>query len=272
MKTQLQPYEEYPEQRKGQPVLEAFIDALSWEEALSRITNWASARESRYVCICNAHSVVTTTQDIEFKIAVNNADMATPDGAPIAWALRRLGHPDQERINGPDLMLKYLAAAQRLNHRVFFYGSTENTLELLRAALAKQFPGLRICGTYSPPFRPLMREEDDRIVEMINRSGANVVFIGLGCPKQEKWMAEHRGRIKAVMIGVGAAFDYHAGVVKRAPVSWQRYGMEWLYRLANEPRRLFKRYMVTNTLFIVGFTRQVILRRFAVQEVESVVD
>ncbi|KRB70389.1 WecB/TagA/CpsF family glycosyltransferase [Noviherbaspirillum sp. Root189] len=247
--------------RKGQAVLEAFIDALTWDEAVGQITRWGAARESRYVCICNVHSVVTTTSDVEFKIAVNNADMATPDGAPIAWALRQFGYASQERINGPDLMLKYLAEAERLGQTVFFYGSTDATLAKLRVALDKLFPGLRIGGTYSPPFRSLSLEEDEEIVEMINGSGANVVFVGLGCPKQEKWMAEHRGRINAVMIGVGAAFDYHAGVIKRAPIWWQRNGLEWLYRLGSEPRRLFKRYMVTNTLFVVGFLRQFVIAK-----------
>ncbi|MFC7516538.1 WecB/TagA/CpsF family glycosyltransferase [Herbaspirillum sp. GCM10030257] len=247
--------------RKGQAVLEAFIDALTWDEAVGQITRWGAARESRYVCICNVHSVVTTTSDVEFKIAVNNADMATPDGAPIAWALRQFGYASQERINGPDLMMKYLAEAERLGQTVFFYGSTDATLAKLRVALAKLFPGLRIGGTYSPPFRSLSLEEDEEIVEMINGSGSNVVFVGLGCPKQEKWMAEHRGRINAVMIGVGAAFDYHAGVIKRAPIWWQRNGLEWLYRLGSEPRRLFKRYMVTNTLFMVGFLRQFVIAK-----------
>lgn len=248
--------------RKGKPILEAYIDALSWDEALGRIIDWGAAHESRYICICNVHSVVTTTSDLEFKIAVNNADMATPDGAPIAWALRKLGHPFQQRINGPDLMMKYLAQAERLDQSVFFYGSTESTLDKLRDALAVQFPRLRIAGAYSPPFRALTAEEDNDIVERINASGAHVVFVGLGCPKQEKWMADHRGRINAVMIGVGAAFDYHAGVIKRAPLWWQNHGLEWLYRLGSEPRRLFKRYFVTNTLFILGISRQFIMAKF----------
>jgi N-acetylglucosaminyldiphosphoundecaprenol N-acetyl-beta-D-mannosaminyltransferase len=263
MTTQLEQYKENampPISREGKPILEAYIDALTWDDAIRRIARWGEARESRYVCICNVHSVVTTTQDIEFKMAVNNADMSTPDGAPIAWALRRLGFSTQERINGPDLMMKYLALAEKSSQRIFFYGSTDDTLQKLRTALRAQFPDLQIAGTYSPPFRPLSRQEDEDIVELINASGANVVFVGLGCPKQEKWMADHRGRINAVMIGVGAAFDYHSGVIKRAPLWWQRNGLEWLYRLGSEPRRLFKRYSVTNVLFIVGFFRQLVMK------------
>lgn len=266
MKMQLLPFAETEAPRKGAPVLEAFIDALSWDEAIGLITQWGAAHQSRYVCICNVHSVVTTTTDVEFKIAVNNADMATPDGYPIAWALRRLGYPGQERINGPDLMMRYLAEAERLGQTVFFYGSTETTLMRLRVALRGQFPRLHLGGTYSPPFRPLSREEDEAIISTINGCGANVVFVGLGCPKQEKWMAEHRGRINAVMIGVGAAFDYHAGVVKRAPIWWQRNGLEWLYRLGSEPRRLFKRYLVTNTLFVVGFLRQLLASKLSFRQ------
>ena len=261
MKTQSQARRKSTAPRDGAAVLEAFIDALTWDDAVSRISAWGARRESRYVCICNAHSVVTTTRDIEFKVAVNNADMATPDGAPVAWALRRCGYPRQERINGPDLMIKYLAEAERLRQTVFFYGSTDSTLEKLRAALAARFPLLQVGGSYAPPFRPVSCEEDDHIVDMINESGANVVFVGLGCPKQEKWMADHRGRIQAVMIGVGAAFDYHAGTVRRAPLWWQRHGLEWLFRLGAEPRRLFWRYTVTNTLFILGILRQFASRR-----------
>lgn len=254
-------------QRNGHAVLEAFIDALSWDDAIGQIAEWGAAGESRYVCICNVHSVVTTTRDVEFKVAVNNADMATPDGAPIAWALRRLGHRGQERINGPDLMMKYLAEAERLDQAVFFYGSTEATLQKMRLALARQFPLLRIAGMHSPPFRPLTREEDESIINTINASGANVVFVGLGCPKQEKWMYDHRGRVHAVMIGVGAAFDYHSGVVKRAPLWWQHNGLEWLYRLGSEPRRLFLRYMVTNTLFAVGLVRQFVISKLPVSDI-----
>jgi N-acetylglucosaminyldiphosphoundecaprenol N-acetyl-beta-D-mannosaminyltransferase len=248
-------------QRKGHPVLGASIDALSWDEALEKIVTWGARRESRYVCICNVHSVVTTTRDQSFRHVVNDADMATPDGAPIAWSLRCFGFSDQVRINGPDLMWKYLAEAERLGQKVFFYGSSESTLGKLSAVLAVRFPALQIAGMHSPPYRELTPEEDEQEIAMINDSGANIVFVGLGCPKQEKWMAGHRGRIRAVMVGVGAAFDYHSGVIKRAPAWWQRNGLEWLYRLCSEPKRLMKRYMVTNTLFIIGISRQLISQK-----------
>ncbi|MDB5840582.1 MAG: WecB/TagA/CpsF family glycosyltransferase [Herminiimonas sp.] len=247
--------------RKACSVLGARIDALTWDDAIGRIVSWGAARESRYVCICNVHSVVTTTRDPDFLRVVNEADMSTPDGAPIAWALRRFGFPGQERVNGPDLMWRYLREAERLGQVVFFYGSTQRTLDKLCENIARHFPKLQVGGAHSPPFRPLSDSEDQAEVDMINRSGAHVVFVGLGCPKQEKWMAAHRGRLNAVMIGVGAAFDYHSGMIRRAPLWWQRNGLEWLYRLGSEPQRLMKRYLVTNTLFIIGFSRQLLGRK-----------
>ncbi|MGV8898781.1 MAG: WecB/TagA/CpsF family glycosyltransferase [Burkholderiaceae bacterium] len=246
--------------RNSLPILGATVDALSWDQAIHQITTWSAARESRYVCLCNVHSVVTASQDMEFKTAIQEADLCTPDGAPVAWALRRLGFPLQQRINGPDLMWKYLHEAGQLGQKVFFYGSTDLTLSRLQAVLAAQFPDLIVAGTYSPPFRPLTPDEDKMEIDLINRSGANTVFVSLGCPKQEKWMSAHRSQIHAVLIGVGAAFDYHAGTIKRAPVWMQHNGLEWLYRFAAEPRRLFRRYLVTNTLFIIGFSKQIMLR------------
>lgn len=237
---------------EGAKVINAFIDALSWNETLTRIAGWARARESRYVCICNVHSVMTASQDAEFKRVVNQADMATPDGMPVAWMLRRQGFFSQERINGPDLMWKYCAQAAHSGEVVYFYGSTDEKLQLLSEKLHAAFPGLRIGGVYAPPFGEASAEEDAAIVASINASGAGVVFVGLGCPKQEKWMAAHRNSIHAVMIGVGAAFDYHAGTTQRAPLWMQRCGLEWLHRLCSEPRRLWKRYLVTNTLFVIG--------------------
>lgn len=232
------------------------IDVIDWQGAVSRIAGWAAARESRYVCICNAHSVVTATSDVTFAAAIQQASMATPDGAPVAWLIGRQTGQAQQRINGPDLMWRYLAEGARQGGSVFLYGATEETLRVLCARLEDTFPDLQIAGTYSPPFRPLTAEEDAEVVEMINVSGATTVWVSLGCPKQEKWMAEHRGRIRAVMIGVGAAFDYHAGTLKRAPIWMQRSGLEWLHRLSREPRRLWRRYLVTNTLFLLFAARQ----------------
>jgi len=241
-------------------VINTYIDVAGWEEVLVRLRSWATRRESRYVCICNVHSVVTVSQDAEFRRVVNEADMATPDGAPVAWMLRQLGFNGQERINGPDLMWKYIEAMPHAES-IFFYGGTEATLATLRDRLLITFPSLKIAGMISPPFRPLSTDEDAAMVARINTSGAGIIFIGLGCPKQEKWMASHRGRINAVMVGVGAAFDYHAGIIRRAPRWMQDIGLEWLHRLCSEPRRLWKRYLITNTIFVVLAARQWFFKR-----------
>lgn len=244
--------------RVGSSVIGNHIDALSWIETLTRISYWAQARESRYVCICNVHSLVTANRDKRFHWVIAGADMVTPDGMPVAWMLRRLGFPGQQRINGPDLMWRYCALAGQRGEKVFFYGGSEHALKQLELRLRSAFPLLQIAGFCSPPYRDMSETEDTEIVDQINQSGAEVVFVGLGCPKQELWMAEHRGRIQAVMIGVGAAFDYHAGTVRRAPPWMQHSGLEWLYRLAYEPGRLWKRYLTTNTLFIVKGAHQLL--------------
>lgn len=238
-----------PERRTG-TVLGADIDALSCEAALARLLDWARERESRYVTICNVHVVVSASQDAGYCAVINGADMATPDGAPVAWMLRRLGFADQPRISGPDLMWALCERAAQENLPIYCYGSTEPTLALLEHRLRAAFPVLRVTAE-SPPFRALSTEEDAAAVARINASGAGIVFVGLGCPKQEKWMAEHRGRINAVMIGVGAAFDFHAGTVQRAPRWMRDNGLEWLHRLWTEPGRLWRRYLVTNTLFLL---------------------
>lgn len=247
-------------QRDLLPVIGSPIDIANWPKALSQLFNWAKNHESRYVCICNVHSVVTARQDKTFAKVIREADMTTPDGAPVAWLMRRLGVASQERINGPDLMWRYCAEAAKRNESIYLYGGQQSTLDILQRKLLEQFPGLKIAGAWSPPYRPLSDEEDAAVVEAINASGAGTVWVSLGCPKQEKWMADHRGRINAVMIGVGAAFDYHAGTIQRAPLWMQRNGLEWLHRLCSEPRRLWKRYLVTNTLFIYYAGRQLLGR------------
>lgn len=241
-----------PSVRKGVRVLGPRIDAVDWDEALDRIGLWASRREARYVVACNVHSVVTAGQDRALLSAINGADLATADGAPVAWLMRKLGCVRQERINGPDLMWRYFELAAHRRESVFLYGSTTETLRRLVDRVEAEFPGLRVAGTYSPPFRALTPEEDEAVVQQINQSGAQTVWVALGCPKQEVWMAAHRRSIQAVQVGVGAAFSFHAGVARRAPRWMQRHGLEWLHRLLSEPRRLAKRYLVTNTLFVIG--------------------
>ena len=248
------------EKRRVLPVLQAPIDAITVEAAVARIAAWASARESRIVCICNVHSVVTANSDADFMGVIASADMATPDGAPVVWMLRRQGAHGQRRVSGPDLMLDYCAHAARSGESIFLYGSTEPTLKALRARLGQHWPALRIAGVIAPPFRPLTDAEDEDFVATINASGAGTVWVSLGCPKQELWMHAHRGRVHAVMVGVGAAFDFHAGTLVRAPAWMQRWGLEWLHRLLSEPRRLWRRYLVTNTLFIAGAARQLLWR------------
>ena len=254
--------------RKTAPVLQTSIDVLSWELALSQISTWSANHESRYVCICNAHSVVTAGQDAAFGRVLFESDMATPDGAPVAWIIRKLGFQGQQRINGPDLMWKYFELAAQRSESIYLYGATLETLALLEIRLAHEFPGLKIAGSFSPPFRAITPEEDLSFVADINASGAGTVWVSLGCPKQEKWMAAHRGHINAVMIGVGAAFDFHAGSIQRAPVWMRNHGFEWLHRLFSEPRRLWRRYLITNSVFLFGAFWQLIFRRRSLSHIE----
>jgi len=236
--------------RLGASVLGAHIDAVGWGECLERILAWAARAESRYVCLCNVHSVVTARRDPGFRDVVNGADLALPDGAPVAWRLRAHGFRVQQRITGSELMWKCCARAAGEGLPVFLYGGREETLRRLSARLTREFPRIRIAGCYAPPFRPLTPGEEAQVAEAINDSGTRIVFVALGCPRQETWMAAHRGTIRGVMIGVGAAFDWYAGVNRRAPRWMQEAGLEWLHRLASEPRRLWRRYLVTNTLYI----------------------
>jgi N-acetylglucosaminyldiphosphoundecaprenol N-acetyl-beta-D-mannosaminyltransferase len=243
-------------ERVRQSLLGTPIDVLDWDAALATITRWSAAHDSRVVCICNVHSVVTARHDAGFAALLAEADLATPDGAPLTWLMRGLGHRGQQRINGPDLMWRYCEQACARGEAIFLFGSTEATLALLQRRLHEAFPGLRIAGAVSPPFRPLSEAEDAAFVAQINASGAGTVWVSLGCPKQERWMAAHRGRIAATMVGVGAGFDYHAGTISRAPRWMQRNGLEWLHRLASEPRRLWRRYLSTNSVFLVAALAQ----------------
>jgi N-acetylglucosaminyldiphosphoundecaprenol N-acetyl-beta-D-mannosaminyltransferase len=242
-------------------ILGSAIHAVSWDDALARIRAWAGNRESRYVCVCNVHSVVTAKHDAFLRDSINQADLAVPDGMPLVWWLRSRGFPAQERIYGPDILWRYCAQAERDGQAVYFYGSLPDTLERLVSNVKQSFPRLTVAGADAPPFRESTTAEAEEDVRRINASGAQVVFVGLGCPKQEKWMARHRGKIHAVMIGVGAAFDYHAGTLKRPPRWMQHAGLEWFYRLLQEPRRLWRRYAATNSLFVLYAVAEFILRR-----------
>lgn len=242
-------------------VLRAPVDAVSFTQAQDLVLRWGHAHESRYVVLANVHVVVTATQEPDFGKVVAAADLATPDGAPVAWMLRKLGHQEQGRVSGPDLTWALLARCEAEKLPVYFFGSSRETLGLLAQRIVVAFPNLNVVGYEAPPFRPITSEEDDESVERINSSGAGLVFVGLGCPKQEHWMLAHRGHVNAVMLGVGAAFDFHAGTVSRAPAWMRDNGLEWLHRLASEPRRLWKRYLVTNTLFVLGAAKQLLLKR-----------
>lgn len=239
-------------------VLNSPIDVMSWPKALTKVSHWAQHKESRCVCFCNVHSVVTADQNTPFSQAIAQSDMTLPDGAPIVWMMKKQGHQAQERINGPDFMWRYFGLASERGEPIYLYGSTPSTLEALIQRVRDTFPNLPIAGTCSPPFRALTEEEDEEAVAHINASGAKTVWVSLGCPKQEAWMMAHRHRIQAVMLGVGAAFDYHSGHTQRAPLWMQHAGLEWLARLAADPVRLWRRYLVTNTLFMLGAAAQLL--------------
>ena len=203
-----------------------------------------------YMCVSNVHTTVMSFDDEEYCAVQNGGIMAIPDGGPLSSVGRKRGFSNMKRTTGPDYMKEILQISKEEGYRHFFYGSTEETLKKLQRTLNRSYPNVQVAGMYSPPFRALSSEEDEKIVEMINESNADFVWIGLGAPKQERWMAEHQGRVKGFMIGVGAAFDYEAGNIERAPMWMQKANLEWLYRLLQEPKRLFKRYFYTNTKFI----------------------
>jgi len=236
--------------RPRREVLGVAIDALSRSTARARILAWAQSGESRYVCFSNVHSVVTAGDDPRHRLALAGADMVAADGAPVAWTLRAKGRPGQQRVDGPGTMLRLCAEAETQRIKIGLYGASPATLEALAARLQRRYPKLDIGYLWSPPFRPLSHDEDEAVCEAIRRSGVGLLFVGLGCPKQELWMAEHRGRIPAVMLGVGAAFEFHAGLVSRAPRWMRKAGLEWLHRLSGNPRRLAGRYLMTNSKFL----------------------
>lgn len=235
--------------------------ATTYADATERVLDWASRRESRVVYCSNTHSVVEANDDPTFRHVLNTADLNTPDGVPTVWSLQMLGVEDASRVYGPDLTLHVLRAAAQAGQPVAFYGSTQATLDLLAEKVPQIAPGIDIRAMISPPFRALTDDEDEAYVKQIADSGAGILFVGLGCPRQERWCADHRGRVPAVMLGVGAAFDFHAGQVAQAPPVLQKIGMEWAFRLAMEPKRLWRRYTYVVPRFAWGYFRQRLAHR-----------
>jgi N-acetylglucosaminyldiphosphoundecaprenol N-acetyl-beta-D-mannosaminyltransferase len=221
------------------------------------------ARARGYITAAAVNLVMSAHEDPETMAAVLGATLAVPDGQPLVWALRALGHADATRVYGPDLMLSMCARAAAEGIPMYLYGGRdEPALALLEKRLRERFPTINLVGGYSPPFRPLTAAEEERVIAAIDDSGAAVIWVGTGQPKQEKWMAQMRPRLQApLLVGVGAAFDFHAGLVSQAPSWMQRGGLEWTYRLAREPRRLWRRYARYNPRFVVGFARQYLRER-----------
>lgn len=226
------------------------IAAINMEWLLSYIENNLSEIKGDYICVSNVHTTVTSYEDANYCEVQNGGLMAIPDGGPLSTVGKKRGYKNMERTTGPSLMGEIFKLSPKKGYRHYFYGSKEETLELLHQKLTKNYPGIQIAGMYSPPFRPMTEEEDEEIIKKINESNPDFVWVGLGAPKQERWMAAHQGKIDGLMLGVGAGFDYYAENIKCAPIWMQKHNMEWLYRLIQDPKRLFKRYWSTNTKFI----------------------
>ena len=227
-------------------ILGVHIAAVRMKWVLEYLSKNIQDIKGDYICVSNVHTTVTSYEDSKYLNIQNNALMALPDGGPLSSLGRKRGYPDMERVTGPSLMGEVF----KEGYKHYFYGSTDETLELLKEKLTKNYSNMTIVGMYSPPFRPLTDKEDEEVIKQINDTNPDFVWIGLGAPKQEIWMSEHQGKINGLMIGVGAGFDYYAGNIKRAPIWMQEHNLEWLYRLVQDPKRLFKRYLVTNTKFI----------------------
>jgi N-acetylglucosaminyldiphosphoundecaprenol N-acetyl-beta-D-mannosaminyltransferase len=239
------------------------VDATSYDDAVARILEWANRGESRYVCAACVNNVIEAHDDEAYRTYMNGADLVTPDGMPLVWGLRMLGAGESSRVYGPDLTEALCERAARAGVPVGFYGGAPDVLDDLLVACKRRWPDLRVAYHLSPPFRPLTAEEEGRIVEDINASGARILFVGIGTPKQDMWMARNRGRVQAVMLGVGAAFDFIAGRKSQAPDFLQSAGMEWLFRLLTEPKRLWKRYLYRNPRYVALFGAQVLRDRFS---------
>lgn len=231
-------------------ILKTNINVTDMDKTIAYITEHLEELRGDYICVSNVHTTVMAFRDESYRKVQNSGAMALPDGQPLSIVSRRRGYSEAQRVPGPDLMPEILRLSEDKGYRHYFYGSTPETLERLRKVLLDRFPRLQIVGMDAPPFRPLTEEEDQEAVRRINESGADFVWVALGAPKQEKWMYEHRGRVNGLMIGVGAAFDFIAGTVRRAPMWMQKLCLEWVYRICQDPKRMFPRYVSTNFAFL----------------------
>ena len=231
-------------------ILKTNINVTNMTDTLRYLTDNLEELRGKYICVSNVHTTVMSYEDEAYRNIQNSAAMVLPDGKPLSVVSRMRGFKEAQKVSGPDLMPEMFRLSEEKGYTHYFYGSTDETLDKLKEALLVKYPKLKIVGMYSPPFRPLTKEEDGEIIRQINDTSPDFIWIGLGAPKQEQWMYAHRDKLCGVMLGVGAGFDFHAGTVKRAPIWMQKCGLEWLYRLTQDPKRLFKRYVVTNTKFL----------------------
>ena len=239
-------------------VLGMRVDATSYEDASRRVVRWAREGLSAYVRVASVNDVMQAFDSEAFRQVANGADLVTPDGRPLFWALKALGVRDASQVRGTDLTLHVVERAAREGVPIGLYGGTPELLESFVGVLEARYPGVRVVCRIAPPFRPLTPEEDEAATREIVASGARILFVGIGCPKQDYWMAAHKGRISAVMLGVGAAFDFHTGRVRQAPRWMQATGLEWTFRLMTDPRRLWKRYAKHNPRFVGLFLLQLL--------------
>jgi N-acetylglucosaminyldiphosphoundecaprenol N-acetyl-beta-D-mannosaminyltransferase len=239
-------------------VLGMRVDGTNYRETAESITELVSAGDGGAVYVSTVHMVMEAFDDPEFQRIVNSAERVTPDGVPLVWALRLLGVENAERVYGPSLLPTVCEHARERELSVGFYGGGQEVLDELVRRIWRRFPGLNISFAFAPPFRAISAEEDQKVIESIEASETNILFVGLGCPKQERWIAEHRNSLSCVMVGVGAAFDFNAGSKEQAPAWMQVLGLEWLFRLCCEPRRLWRRYLYHNPRFLFHFVRQLV--------------
>ena len=239
-------------------LLKTEVTALCLNEQISLMLQWARKRASKFVSVANVHMLMEAYWNPNFTEVLQSADLVTPDGMPLVWMLKWLGVTQQDRVAGMDIFLNLCQLSPSSNVSVFFLGATSDILEKMKERLEREFPKLSIAGLEPLPFRPLTPQEDEALIERINTSGAGLLFLCLGCPKQEQWIAKHRHRIRAVMLGLGAVFPLYAGLHKRAPQWARESGLEWLYRLIQEPRRLWRRYLITVPPFVYLAVQQLL--------------